>query len=510
MRRWLAISFGLLAVAGILAFTAALATGNLSYVVTDGISMEPVYHAGDLVVVQRAPAYQVGDIAAYHDLDRGGLVVLHRIVGGNADGFTFKGDHNRSTDPFHPDPGEMLGRAVLHVPQAGAWIARLTSPLGLALIAVAMVAGSGTAVRTRRSSRRSRRHGPRAGLLTGPTPPPGRTPMTTRSIRAAAPWLRTTAASVAGVGVLGIMLGILAWGTPITQMAEVSQPTGRSVTFDYATAVPLTAAYDGIVVRAPAPIFRRVARTVDVGYDYRGDPGSLTVTADLAAPSGWHTSVPVVGLTTITSTPYHGTVRLDLDDLQSRADAAATVTGIASSQVSVALVPHISTAAGTTFAPSLPFTLTKLQLAMAGPPSTLVVEEGASKASVAVARTLGFGRLVLTVPVTRVLAGCLIAAAFVLGLVLLVVLHRSRPAGDGATIRRRYRPLLVNVDPTPEPAGRPVVDVLDFETLTRLAERYGLLILHWSRDGVESFVVHDDSTTYRYHVTTPKPAELAA
>jgi len=34
-------------------------------VVTNGVSMRPLYHSGDLVVVARKNSYQVGDIAAY-------------------------------------------------------------------------------------------------------------------------------------------------------------------------------------------------------------------------------------------------------------------------------------------------------------------------------------------------------------------------------------------------------------------------------------------------------------
>jgi signal peptidase I len=40
--------------------------------------------------------------------------------------------------------------------------------------------------------------------------------------------------------------------------------------------------------------------------------------------------------------------------------------------------------------------------------------------------------------------------------------------------------------------------VTEFKTLTRLAERYELLILHWSRNNVETFVVQDEGTTYLY------------
>jgi len=39
---------------------------------------------------------------------------------------------------------------------------------------------------------------------------------------------------------------------------------------------------------------------------------------------------------------------------------------------------------------------------------------------------------------------------------------------------------------------------VDFATLAKLAERYQLLVLHWSRSDVETFVVQDQATTYRY------------
>jgi hypothetical protein len=40
--------------------------------------------------------------------------------------------------------------------------------------------------------------------------------------------------------------------------------------------------------------------------------------------------------------------------------------------------------------------------------------------------------------------------------------------------------------------------VVDFPTLAKLAERYELLVLHWRRSDVETFVVQDQGTTYRY------------
>ncbi|MBV9369005.1 MAG: S24 family peptidase, partial [Frankiales bacterium] len=40
--------------------------GQLGYVTTRGISMEPKFHTGDLAVVHPQRDYRVGEITAYH------------------------------------------------------------------------------------------------------------------------------------------------------------------------------------------------------------------------------------------------------------------------------------------------------------------------------------------------------------------------------------------------------------------------------------------------------------
>ena len=58
----------LLAVVAV-AWTSAAPTaigGSATYVVTDGISMQPRFHAGDLAIVRHESSYHVGEIVAYH------------------------------------------------------------------------------------------------------------------------------------------------------------------------------------------------------------------------------------------------------------------------------------------------------------------------------------------------------------------------------------------------------------------------------------------------------------
>jgi hypothetical protein len=115
-----------------------------------------------------------------------------------------------------------------------------------------------------------------------------------------------------------------------------------------------------------------------------------------------------------------------------------------------------------------------------------------------VSRTIGVLGRNATVATARTLSTILLLTALLGALALALITRRSAPGSEGAGIRRRYAPLLVSVQPMPAPPGRPMVDVADFATLARLAQRYGLLVLHWARSEVETFVVQDEGTTYRY------------
>ena len=116
--------------------------GPATYVIVRGVSMEPTYHDGDLVIVRHRPAYKVGDIVAYTipagDVG-GGLSVIHRIVGGSLDaGFATKGDNNAESDPWQPTLGQIEGATWLVLPKAGAIMSSLRTPITLAAFAAAV------------------------------------------------------------------------------------------------------------------------------------------------------------------------------------------------------------------------------------------------------------------------------------------------------------------------------------------------------------------------------------
>ena len=118
----------ILAVAAWALFAPPQLGGNLSYVITDGISMLPHFHAGDLVFLRSEPSYHVGEIAAYHN---GQLheVVMHRIVAEDGGHFVFKGDNNNFRDSFQPTASGIVGVEWIHLPGMGKYVEQVRRPV---------------------------------------------------------------------------------------------------------------------------------------------------------------------------------------------------------------------------------------------------------------------------------------------------------------------------------------------------------------------------------------------
>jgi len=119
--------------------------GCTTLTIVSGHSMEPTYYTGDLVVSRCGPV-EIGDVIVYSPPDVGGARVIHRIVDGDASGWIVQGDNNDFLDPWQPTEENILGSAVLHLPQVGKFAAILLSPLtwiSLMMVALAVVVWPG-------------------------------------------------------------------------------------------------------------------------------------------------------------------------------------------------------------------------------------------------------------------------------------------------------------------------------------------------------------------------------
>ncbi len=89
--------------------------GRISYVNVRGVSMQPTLYTGDLMVLRRLDAYEVGQIVAFES-DMNGAIVVHRIVDIVGDQHLLKGDNNTFLDRYTPTVDEIIGAEVLTVP----------------------------------------------------------------------------------------------------------------------------------------------------------------------------------------------------------------------------------------------------------------------------------------------------------------------------------------------------------------------------------------------------------
>jgi signal peptidase I len=474
-----------LCLVGWLAMATPALGGSTSYVATHGNSMEPAFHTGDLAVVRAADHYEVGDVVAYHS-DLLNTTVMHRVVAIDDGHHTFQGDNNSWRDREQPTQDELIGKLVLRIPQGGVWLDRLTSPTLVGLLAFGLLAGGATAARTRRTRRKSAmsQHAQRTrpSLTFGTLPPT----------------LSTAAALAALLGLLGAGLAAFAWTESMTRTATDERSSDQQVTFSYTAQVPRSAAYDGTTVRSPDPVFRSLADSVVVSFSYQGGPGSVSVVAELSTSNGWHSTLPLTQPTRFDGDSHEGTVSLDLAAFERRAQAAADVIGVPADQVTVTVRARFDTHAGATFRADLPLTLSTTQLALGDASALTVTDAGTVRRTITAPRMLGMLGHEIPVATARTVSAALLALAVLVAALVAALARIGAPGSEGAAIRRRHANILVRVEPMPTPTGRPVIDVSEFATLVKLAERYGLLVLHWSRTNVETFVVQDESTTYRY------------
>jgi signal peptidase I len=132
--------------------------GRMTYVITNGSSMLPHFHAGDLVVVRREPTYHVGEVAAFHN-QQIHVIVLHRIVAIRDGRYVFKGDNNAFVTLYEPTKSQIVGAEWLHVPGGGRVILDLRTPVVAAiLLGVLWLFSFWPGSRSRRMRRRHR-HG---------------------------------------------------------------------------------------------------------------------------------------------------------------------------------------------------------------------------------------------------------------------------------------------------------------------------------------------------------------
>jgi signal peptidase I len=481
--------------------------GSTTYVITHGVSMEPRFHTGDLALVRPATHYRVGMVVAYHS-SLLKVVVLHRIVAINNGHYTFKGDNNSFLDPTHPTRSQLVGSLWLRVPHGGrilkALHARVTVVLLCVFVGLLLIGGT--------EKRRRGRHGRRAS--TGPSHPK---PMShLRHNVSAAPSVRSLLIGVGAAGVACLALGGFALGHATTKTVPHDVAYTQQATFGYHASAPRGAVYPDGTVNTGDPIFLALVHRIGVrvvdrfdGPHATGVRGTAQLVLNVSGVTGWKRSIPLTSVRHFRGARTALSTTLDINAVEALLVEVARQTGMAGISgytLAVTLNAHVNaTVAGQPvdqeYSPGLGFALTPLQLE-AGSAGTVAAKKG-TIITTSVApnplHVLGHDTSYATLKWLGLLGALLCG---VVAVPLAILLTRNRAFDEAARIRTRYGHLLVPIL-IGEDLGWPPVDVGNFRALVRLAEAAGQVILHHQADAVDTYLVNDNGTVYRYQISLP-------
>jgi len=495
--------------------------GSTSWVVTDGISMEPHFHGGDLVIVRSRSHYQVGEIVAYRNRQLH-TIVLHRIVGRDGSRYIFKGDNNNFLDFEHPAQSQLIGSVWLHLAGVGSRLESVRSPLligGLFALATLLFAGAAFTGRRRRRRRQRRAE---ATTRSGPAAPLHQA--------------QTLQLKILAGGLLALLpfacLALLAFTRPSEALLRSEVPYEQRGSLSYAARARPGPVYPGNLARTGDPLFTHVVNLVELTFDYRFESAEaanlsakITIAASLGSVLGWHRTVPLSTTSTFHDRVGRARATLDLASLLALINSVESSTGLRSTYT-LTLTPSVlargtlgGLAVHANFAPAMAFSLNRLELQPlapgAGGSSGAAPASDFTRTSTATASgrrseamQLSFG--ILRVPVARARAISLIAIGLITGLLLaLLALAKPRRRDESASIRARYGGLIIPVERVWQLPGVAVIDVADIEALVRIAAHYDRSILHERTDYGEAFWVTDESGQFRYWIGTPVPAFAA-
>ncbi len=119
------------------------AIGGLNtYTVVSGISMEPTFHTGDLIISRKSDRYNVGDVVTYKipDAKYDKFRIVHRVISKTDDGqYEIQGDNQDHADPWSVPGENIAGAKLFMIPQGGTVLGYARNPIGLALLFGAIV-----------------------------------------------------------------------------------------------------------------------------------------------------------------------------------------------------------------------------------------------------------------------------------------------------------------------------------------------------------------------------------
>jgi signal peptidase I len=501
--------------------------GSTRYVITHGTSMEPRFHTGDLAIVRPADQYKVGEIVAYWSTMLH-TVVLHRIIAVHGSHFVFKGDNNNFIDPVEPTRPELVGKLWLHLPRAGAWLDLLHNPAVAAVLCA--VLGSILLFGFREQRRRGRKRPRKGAGGAGISSVNGRNHAMANRFNFSAAFIAAACAAA-----ICLVAAVVAFTRPTDRVSGVGTPYAQQVTFGYTAHVRPGLVYPTGTLTTGQPIFLRLIRDLDIQVHYQltsraqsAIAGTEEILLHVNGPSGWHRNLVLVPTTHFSGDTTNTEVPLSLPQVESflvRISSLIGAVGVGAYDIAVEPVVHVTgTVAAqpvhTTFSPLLTFQIQGGQLASSGAspsaasapgpdaepttsqPGYTTSQSGTVASTGTAANTLTVLGASIPVPALRWLSllGLILS---VLAAALAYMRRQAEPFQETAHIQSQYGHMIVPIV-AGEDLGWPAVDVPTIKALAKLAESGQRLILHSRSGEVDTYMVNDEGTVYRYQVRPSK------
>jgi signal peptidase I len=459
-------------------------------VMVNGISMEPGYHTGDLVIVRATRTYQVGDVVAYRDTKMGAYVI-HRIIAIEQGQYILKGDNNSWIDAYRPTDDEIVGRQWVHAPKAGGAMLWLRTPLNLSLSIVLL-----------------------GGVLTSGMTASGKKTKKHLSIQPGE--MMINALYLPGFFFLAFLgLTIFAFTRPLTRPAD-DIPYQQGGIYSY-SAAGTPGVYDTGTIQSGEPVFPGLTCNLNVeltyvviGKQFQDVTGSLQMYMRIMdEQTGWQRTTPMLSRTTFSGDSYHARATLNLCQLIALINLMEEKTGLGTNLYSVEIVSNVTftaNAAGQvvadTFDPVLAFKFDKVRLYLTSTNAETdplrTMRKDLANNSNTEANTLSLLGWKPTVGLLRVLAllglGVSLGGLFVIGWSIFDASRQSKEA----LIRLRYGSMLVEACEHPLDVNLPTINIASIEGLARIAEQQNVMILHMSLDHIHYYLVQANGAIYRY------------
>ena len=494
-------------------FMPAQLGGWVTYVIVDGISMEPGFVFGDLVLVRTQANYQVGDAVVYHD-ETIKRFVFHRIVDMELDRYVLQGDNNAWLDSYHPTRDEIVGKLWLHAPKLGRVIEWMRTPLNLSL-AVGLVGGVFMFDLFKKPKQKGRESNPFSQV---------------------GGFSQTALFSFGLLTLLFLAFGIFAFIRPLNRPAENIPYQQDGMYYYSATGTP--GVYDTDVVRSGEPVFTKLTCFLNVGYTYnilgdrlQGAAGTYKMYARiLDEQGGWQRTLPLNAETVFTGNTFFTMATLDLCQVESLVKLVEQEAGLKQVSYTLEIVTDVSFAAtaegnlvSDSFSQVLPFKYDKVQFYLAENDPQVdplhSTKPGLVESSILEPNTISLLGLTVTVWMVRLMALFGLGVALIGLGVVGMGLYRAASRSQEALAQLKYGSMLVDVVEQNLAPTSSIIDVASVDDLARLAERHGTMILHTARNFLQFYFVQVNGATYRYVFSTgrkgveepdPLPAENKA